>query len=50
MDAIAADYPTLLFPGPYGPLPCYHPAPTSNEAAIVQPVFIKRSKMTVALV
>ena len=43
VDTVAADYPTLLpLTGPDGPLLCCHPAPTSNEAAIVQPVFIKR--------
>jgi hypothetical protein len=29
-------------PSTEGPLPCYHPAPSRNEVAIVQPVLVKQ--------
>jgi hypothetical protein len=43
-DALAADHSTLLLPPPSaeGPLSRYHPAPSRNEVAIVQPVLVKQ--------
>ncbi|KAH9993809.1 WD40-repeat-containing domain protein [Russula vinacea] len=43
-DALTADHSTLhLLPlGGEGPLPRYHPAPSRNEVAIVQPVLVKQ--------
>jgi hypothetical protein len=43
-DAFAADHSTLLLPPPgaEGPLSRYHPAPSRNEVAIVQPVLVKQ--------
>lgn len=43
-DAFAADHSTPLLPPPgaEGPLPRYHPAPSRNEVAIVQPVLVKQ--------
>jgi catabolite repression protein CreC len=43
-DALAADYSTLHLPplGGEGPLPRFHPAPSRNEVAIVQPVLVKQ--------
>jgi catabolite repression protein CreC len=42
-DALTADHSTpLLPPGAEGPLSRYHPAPSRNEVAIVQPVLIKQ--------
>ena len=43
-DALTADHSTLHLPplGAEGPLPRYHPAPSRNEVAIVQPVLVKQ--------
>ena len=43
-DALTADHSTLHLPplGGEGPLPRYHPAPSRNEVAIVQPVLVKQ--------
>ena len=43
-DTLTADHSTLHLPplGPEGPLPRYHPAPSRNEVAIVQPVLVKQ--------
>jgi len=43
-DALTADHSTTLLPPPgaEGPLPRYHPAPSRNEVAIVQPVLVKQ--------
>jgi len=43
-DAFTADHSTTLLPPPgaEGPLPRYHPAPSRNEVAIVQPVLVKQ--------
>jgi len=43
-DALTADHSTLHLPppGPEGPLARYHPAPSRNEVAIVQPVLVKQ--------
>ena len=41
--ASAADRSTLHLPAPLadGPLPRYHPAPSRNEVAVVQPVLVR---------
>jgi hypothetical protein len=43
-DTLTADHSTLHLPplGAEGPLPRYHPAPSRNEVAIVQPVLVKQ--------
>jgi len=43
-DTLTADRSTLHLPPPgaEGPLPRYHPAPSRNEVAIVQPVLVKQ--------
>jgi hypothetical protein len=44
-DTLTADRSTLHLlppPGTEGPLPRYHPAPSRNEVAIVQPVLVKQ--------
>jgi hypothetical protein len=44
-DTLTADRSTLHLlppPGAEGPLPRYHPAPSHNEVAIVQPVLVKQ--------
>lgn len=44
-DTLTADRSTLHLlppPGAEGPLPRYHPAPSRNEVAIVQPVLVKQ--------
>jgi len=43
-DTFTADRSTLHLPplGSEGPLPRYHPAPSRNEVAIVQPVLVKQ--------
>jgi hypothetical protein len=44
-DTLTADRSTLHLlppPGVEGPLPRYHPAPSRNEVAIVQPVLVKQ--------
>jgi hypothetical protein len=43
-DPLTTDYSTLHLPplGAEGPLPRYHPAPSRNEVAIVQPVLVKQ--------
>ncbi|ETW86103.1 hypothetical protein HETIRDRAFT_309667 [Heterobasidion irregulare TC 32-1] len=43
-DAAATDRSTLHLPTPLadGPLPRYHPAPSRNEVAVVQPVLVKQ--------
>jgi len=43
-DALTADHSMTLLPPPgaEGPLPRYHPAPSRNEVAIVQPVLVKQ--------
>ena len=43
-DALTADHSTLHLPplGREGPLPRYHPAPSRNEVAIVQPVLVEQ--------
>ncbi len=44
LDTLTADHSTLHLPplGAEGPLPRYHPAPSRNEVAIVQPVLVKQ--------
>lgn len=43
-EAAATDRSTLHLPAPLadGPLPRYHPAPSRNEVAVVQPVLVKQ--------
>ncbi len=43
-DTLTADHSMLHLPplGGEGPLPRYHPAPSRNEVAIVQPVLVKQ--------
>ncbi|KAI9439472.1 WD40 repeat-like protein [Lactarius psammicola] len=43
-DTLTADHSTFHLPPPgaEGPLPRYHPAPSRNEVAIVQPVLVKQ--------